>query len=301
MFYNSQVLKAGLAATALLEVATQAQTATQRTTYANFNEVMVSMGDNYGWDSYEVTTEDGYVLTMFRITEGTAAVNQIYTDDKGPILLYPGMYSEIADWFVKDDLLASSTPVQLADLGFDVWFGVPRGREYSRAHTTLDADIDDAYWNYSFEEMGFYDIPAMVDTIRDNRLGSCSRVAVVGHSSGANATLVAALNPALSDKVSRIVNMAPCLNVNFDEFWMDQRDIASVSMLYSYFTLNGICSFDTASIDTMEAFCANLNNIGLVTYVCNNFIEPAFTNPDIKEPSLKAFQHVHENTVACQF
>lgn len=89
-----------------------------------------------------------------------------------------------------------------------------------------------------------FDIPSMVDTIQAMRPNSCSRVALVGHSSGANATLVSALEPGMSDKVSRIINTAPCLQIDYENFWMDQRDIESVSMLYSYFELNGIFSFD---------------------------------------------------------
>ena len=166
---------------------------------------------------------------------------------------------------------------------------------------TLDKAVDDSFWDYSFEEIGMFDIPAMVDTVRANRPMSCSRVALVGHSSGANATLVSALDPTMSDKVSRIVNLAPCLQINYDNFWMDQRDIASVSMLYNYFQLNGICSFDDTQISTVEDFCMNPNNLGLVTFCCSSYLEPSFLNPNMKEPAMRAFQHIHENTVATQF
>ena len=38
--------------------------------------LMIGMGENYTWQSYETTTEDGYILTMFRIT-GDAQGRQI--------------------------------------------------------------------------------------------------------------------------------------------------------------------------------------------------------------------------------
>lgn len=52
---------------------------------------------------------------------------------------------------------------KLADLGYDVWLGNTRGNKYSRDHMSLDPDApkdEDAFWNISFEEMGYYDIPA---------------------------------------------------------------------------------------------------------------------------------------------
>lgn len=298
MFYSSQALKAAVVAVSALE-AVQAQTTQERAAYPSFDYTMAMSGDNYGWSSYQTVTQDGYHLTMFRITSD--ANGTPINDTRGPILLTPGMYSSHEDYFVKTDEFMPSTPIQLANMGYDVWLGVTRGREYSNGHDILDRSIDDSYWGYSFEEIGLFDIPAMVDTVLAERPRSCSRVAVVGHSSAANATLVTALGEGMSDKVSRIVNLAPCINVNIDNFWIDLRDIASVSMLYNYFELNGLCSFDKTSISTMEEFCMNPQNMGLVTYCCNNFIEPAFLNPDMKEPSMRVFQHIHENTIAAQF
>lgn len=48
----------------------------------------------------------------------------------------------------------------LSDAGFDVWLGNTRGSYYSMRHTHLDPVHDAEYWNFSFEEMGRYDITA---------------------------------------------------------------------------------------------------------------------------------------------
>ena len=53
----------------------------------------------------------------------------------------------------------------LAREGFDVWLGASRGCKYSRKHQRLDPDKDKEFWNYSWEEMGDYDIPAFIDYI----------------------------------------------------------------------------------------------------------------------------------------
>jgi lysosomal acid lipase/cholesteryl ester hydrolase len=49
----------------------------------------------------------------------------------------------------------------LADAGFDVWMNNNRGTTYSRKHSSLDPDTDKEYWDYSFQEMGRYDQPAV--------------------------------------------------------------------------------------------------------------------------------------------
>lgn len=46
--------------------------------------------------------------------------------------------------------------------------GNSRGNIYSRGHKTLDPYLDaEKYFEYSFFESGAYDIPAMVDYIRN--------------------------------------------------------------------------------------------------------------------------------------
>ena len=43
-----------------------------------------------------------------------------------------------------------------------MWLGNARGNLYSRGHTHLKT-TDSAYWAFSFDEMGKYDIPAAMD------------------------------------------------------------------------------------------------------------------------------------------
>ena len=42
------------------------QTEEQKTKYADWSDVMDQYG--YSWEPFEVTTEDGYILTTFHIT-----------------------------------------------------------------------------------------------------------------------------------------------------------------------------------------------------------------------------------------
>lgn len=51
----------------------------------------------------------------------------------------------------------------MADQGYDVWMGNARGNKYSRAHNSLDPDGGLDFWNFSWNEIGSYDLPVMID------------------------------------------------------------------------------------------------------------------------------------------
>ena len=54
----------------------------------------------------------------------------------------------------------------ILEAGFDVWIDGNRGTLYQRDH--INESIDEKeYWDFSFYEMGLYDIPAEIEYITD--------------------------------------------------------------------------------------------------------------------------------------
>lgn len=73
----------------------------------------------------------------------------------------------------------------MADAGYDVWLANSRGNHYSRNHTTLNPDSSKEFWDFSFHEVGVYDLAAVIDYILDHT--DQEDLFYVGHSQGTSA------------------------------------------------------------------------------------------------------------------
>ncbi|XP_013183259.1 lipase 1 [Amyelois transitella] len=143
---------------------------------------------------YDVTTEDGYILKLFHIP-----------GNKDPVLIMHGIL-DTADTFILRG--NSSLVAALHEQGYDVWVGNSRGSRYSRRHQELNPDTDRAFWNFSFHEMGYYDLPAVIDFILEKT--GASMLSAIGHSQGNQIFYVlGASRPEYNEKINIIIALAP--------------------------------------------------------------------------------------------
>ncbi|XP_011705054.1 PREDICTED: lipase 3-like, partial [Wasmannia auropunctata] len=152
----------------------------------------------YPVETHVIQTEDGYLLTLHRIPNDT---------DQPPVLLQHCYLCSSAAWVIsgKDKGLAFI----LANQGYDVWLGNFRGNVYSRTHVSLSPS-DSKFWNFSFHEMGIYDLPATISYIKNTT--SQSLYTYIGHSMGATASYVMATErPDITRMVRTIISLAPAV------------------------------------------------------------------------------------------
>lgn len=96
----------------------------------------------------------------------------------------------------------------LLDLGYECWLTNSRGTRYSWEHQNLTTK-DIKFWDFSFEEMALYDLPATVDYIKKyTEVEKLS--AYIGHSQGTIQMFARlCLTPEFSDNMNIFVGLAP--------------------------------------------------------------------------------------------
>lgn len=155
----------------------------------------------YKSEKHQVTTTDGYHLTVHRVLPNRN------TEPKGTVFLMHGLFRNSADYIATGPEIA--LPYLLSDHGFDCYLGNARGSKFCTKHETHSYDSKD-FWNFSWEEIGLYDLPAMLELAID-KSGS-PKVNYVGHSQGCT-TLLALLasRPEYNELISQMHLMAPAV------------------------------------------------------------------------------------------
>jgi lysosomal acid lipase/cholesteryl ester hydrolase len=122
-----------------------------------------------------------------------------------------GIFDSSDGWVCNSD--DKCIPFILANLGYDIWLGNSRGNKHSRHHTKYKDDSFEM-WNFSFHEMGLYDLPAFLEHMTKINSWS-SKVIYIGHSQD-TAELFAALTKNLEyfqNKIKLFVALGPVARV----------------------------------------------------------------------------------------
>ncbi|KAJ2951411.1 hypothetical protein O0L34_g13555 [Tuta absoluta] len=196
----------------------------------------------YVVESHDVPTSDGYILSLKRIPY---ARNLTTLDDQRPVVFL--MHGFGGHWMNYLGPLAPELSIgyNLVDAGFDVWFGNARGNIYSRRHASLDPDDPQQklnFWDFSWEEVGLYDLPAMIDyalKYTDN-----SKLHYIGGSQGGTEFLVmASLKPEYNEKMASVHLLA---GVGYQKHFPDKQMAAVASaadILYGFTRAIGLVEF----------------------------------------------------------
>ncbi|KAJ0182198.1 hypothetical protein K1T71_001567 [Dendrolimus kikuchii] len=160
----------------------------------NLNISQLIVKYKYPVQEYKVVTEDGYILTIVRIPNSGP-----------PVLLIPGLLC-CGDQFIIAGP-KSGLAYRLASEGYDVWLGNYRGTKYSREHVYLSPNSDNQYWNFSWHEVGFFDLPAIIDFVLNKT--EHSDLIYAGHSQGTTSFFVlCSERPEYNKKIKFMVSLS---------------------------------------------------------------------------------------------
>ena len=127
---------------------------------------------------------------------------------------------------------------------------------------------------------------------------ACTKVALVPHSDAVNAALVAAERVSgLGDKVSIVRGLAPCIELDLDDFFITgAKDETSIQTIYDVLLAGvGLTNLFGPIYDAQRAaICADVGN-PYAQIVCNNYLtpDPSANDPQLKETGLMAYRHLN--------
>ncbi|CAL1280058.1 unnamed protein product [Larinioides sclopetarius] len=177
--------------------------------YRNVSELISSKG--YPVENHIVQTEDGFLLSVQHIPHGQNGPD-IYRGKKEVVFLQHGFMSASHDWVIN--FPNQSLGFILADAGYDVWMGNTRGNTYSRKHVKYTPDMDKFWENSTFSEMGYYDVPAMIDYVLS--VTGQKQLSYVGHSQGtAVCLMMLSERPEYNRKLKIFIALAPISTLGY--------------------------------------------------------------------------------------
>ena len=239
-----------------------------------FQEICIENG--FEFEEHSVTTSDGYILTVYRIP---GLANEEVTGEKPPVFMQHGVFDSAYCWIVNYPDVAPAFVAARA--GYDVWLGNSRGNTFSKAHVSLDPYWDEEeFFDFTWYEMGIYDIPAVFDHIRSRT--NDQKIAYIGHSQGTTQMFVGLAEMEetyFADKTSIFVAIGPVSKIpnttagllQFIVMWYDL--IANTTWLLG---INEIFSYNWVTSTACDLLC------GAIPDLCE-FLLSWFTSSD---PSL---------------
>ncbi|CAK87989.1 unnamed protein product (macronuclear) [Paramecium tetraurelia] len=142
--------------------------------YTSATDMITEKG--YNLEIHQILTEDGYILTAWRLYK---TINKEY---QCPIVLQHGLLDSSWSWFINNTN-EQTLPYILADKGYDVWLTNNRGNKYSMGHSKIPGvQYNKQYWNFSFDDIQKYDFKAIVNHVK--RASQKEKVIYIGHSQG---------------------------------------------------------------------------------------------------------------------
>lgn len=177
----------------------------------------------YPVEIHNLETPDGYKLKIHRIPHGIKTLHYNINDSseisnetdtnslpKESVLIMHGLFCSASMWVIENP--EKVLGFMLADAGYDVWMLSARGTTYSFGHTTLQTKSPQ-YWDFSWHEIGYYDIPTAIDFILAKT--KTKKLRYVGHSQGCSVLMVAlSMKPNYNKKISSAYLLAPAVYVN---------------------------------------------------------------------------------------
>ena len=129
----------------------------------------------------------------------------------------------------------------MSDNGYDVWLANTRGNDYGLHHNTLNVTSKE-FWNFSFHEIGSYDLSAMIDYVLNKT--KSTQLFYVGHSQGATSLLVLlSMRPDYNQKIFQAHLFTPAAFFSHNENVLIRLVVGDFEVFRVFSKQNGTFNF----------------------------------------------------------
>nr|CAH7724922.1 unnamed protein product [Callosobruchus chinensis] len=167
---------------------------------SNLRDIVQRNG--YPLEEHHITTEDGYILVVFRILSR----NSTAETRRQPVIIQHGIQGSATFWVLQN---RKSLGLFFVDQGYDVWLPTLRGSTPSTKHVSL-SERDPEYWEFGLDELALYDLVSIVEYVA-NVTSQKGNIIYVGHSMGSTISYIYASERSQHAKehLKGIISLAP--------------------------------------------------------------------------------------------
>ena len=238
--------------------------------YPEFAEKLEAEG--YNWETHKIKTEEGWYLMAVRIMPQEGAKDP----DKLPLLLVHGSFDSAIGYISRAE---KGWALFMPELGYDVWVLNSRGVKYSDKNERDGEWTLKEKWNFSWADMGIYDLPATIDYITEET-GS-PKVTVLAHSQGTSQMLYGMSHKQdyFAEKVERFVALAACTAPELYPFLpLSYNGLVSMFVKADEFGYYNIFGSDESTADIFRFLCDVIDDSPLYC-ISANYIVPYIGGP----------------------
>ena len=161
---------------------------------------------NLNLEEASIVTKDRYINSIWVLTS-----NDPWNRNGKSVILQHGLLDGSWTWLI---LGQDSLAKKLCDEGYRVYLPNSRGTQFSRSHLDFDSSLNSDYWNFSFDQIAEFDLPAIINYIKER--DQVEQVYYIGHSQGTLIYFLAYINnPEFMEKnIKKFVALGTVPNVN---------------------------------------------------------------------------------------
>ena len=213
-------------------------------------------------EEVQVITDDRYVNTIWVLTSKDES-----NRNGESVILQHGLIDGGFTWLILGE---NSLAKILCDEGYVVYLPYIRGTQFSRSHLDYDSSLNSKYWDFSFEQMAEYDLPAIINLVkkRDN----LEKVNYIGHSQGTLIYFLAYMNnPEYIEKnVKKFVALGTVPNVNNAPHFLIK--LFELSNILNLIPVKNFLTFSPEIGKVLVPFCTSKAKV-----LCNTVLSIAFS------------------------